>query len=48
MAFKNRIDEILNVLSVRNVFNENGSIVPWSSTVWKDVVNELNRYLLII
>lgn len=47
MAIKERQNEILNALSKVNVFSENGSILPWSSNVWKEITNELNRYKIL-
>lgn len=48
MSIKHRQNEILNALSLVNIFNENGTILPWSSVIWKEIIEKLNLYVFIV
>lgn len=43
MSVKQRIDEIIEILIKINFLNPNGPIPAWSSDLYKQASNELNK-----
>lgn len=43
MSVKHRVEEIINVLKDKHFLTDKGEIAPWSSDLYKLVVEELNK-----